>query len=269
MKKFFDKQRGCLIYVNKEADEQYWDQLWKKEKQSVTYDKGPKILNNFVCKETQNYLPKGSVVLEGGCGLALNSWNLYKLGYQPIALDYAKETIAFLNESIPEVNSICGDVRNLDLDNDSIDGYWSLGVIEHFYEGYDPIIKEMTRVIKPDGYLFLTFPHMSLLRKLKGKLSFYSPWKETEENLKDFYQFALDEKKVILDLEQYGFKAIAIKNEDGFKGLKDESYLGRGILQKIYKSNSLFARIVRYGIQNFFSWFSSHIILIVLKKQKI
>jgi len=38
--------------------------------------------------------------------------------------------------------------------NNFFDGYWTLGVIEHFWEGYNQIIEEAKRVIKPGDIYF-------------------------------------------------------------------------------------------------------------------
>ena len=44
------------------------------------------------------------------------------------------------------------DLDDLPVEDESVDGYWSLGVIEHFYDGYGEILSEMHRVIKRDGF---------------------------------------------------------------------------------------------------------------------
>ena len=48
-----------------------------------------------------------------------------------------------------------------------------LGVIEHFYDGYEDVLDEIYRVIKDRGYLFLVFL-ICLFRKLKGSIKFLS-----------------------------------------------------------------------------------------------
>ena len=81
----------------------------------------------------------------------------------------------------------CQDVRNLNFDDGFFDGYWSLGVIEHFYEGYERIIKEVNRVIKRNGFVFLTFPSLSFLRKFKSKWGLYVDYHESINGLKIVY----------------------------------------------------------------------------------
>ena len=95
-----------------------------------------------------------------------------------------------------------GDVRSLELESDSIDGYWSIGVIEHFYEGYSDISREMHRGLRSGGYVFLSFPSMNPLRKIKGKLGLYQDFNENKIN--DFYQFCLDPDDVIKNFQSLG-----------------------------------------------------------------
>lgn len=98
---------------------------------------------------------------------------------------------------------ICRDVRKLDFLYNYFAGYWSIGVIEHLSSGYDDIAKEMSRVIKPGGYLFLSFPYMSYLRRLKSKSRMYIEFlNQTHHN---FYQFALNAIPVIHYFERLGF----------------------------------------------------------------
>ena len=68
---------------------------------------------------------------------------------------------------MPDLNIDFGDVRSLPYKKSSFDGIWSLGVIEHNWDGYDQILREAHRVLRSGGYFFLAFPSFSPLRKLK------------------------------------------------------------------------------------------------------
>ena len=72
-----------------------------------------------------------------------------------------------MNKIDPNLNIKFSDVKHLFLEDNSVAGYWSLGVIEHFWDGYSEISNEMLRVIKPEGFLFITHPYISSLRRLK------------------------------------------------------------------------------------------------------
>jgi len=266
MKCYYDPQNNRLVYVECQANEDYWDNHWKKQNVISLYKpKVPKF--NFVVNITKKYLPRGSLILEGGAGLAHNSWYLHLAGYRTIALDFAQKTVMFLKQHRPEVCLLLGDVRDLPLKDESVDGYWSLGVIEHFYEGYGVILSEMHRAIKKGGYLFLTFPHMSKLRKTKAKRGLYKEWTENRDLIVDFYQFALDENQVSRKLENYGFKLIHKRYVAGLKGLKDEIRYGKNLLQDIYKGESLKTRLIKKALDVLLSPWSSHMIFLVFKKQ--
>ncbi len=64
-------------------------------------------------------------------------------GYQSAGVDFAKETIERVKEIIPKLDVRVGDVRDLQFPDNYLTGYWSLGVIEHFWDGYYDILEEM------------------------------------------------------------------------------------------------------------------------------
>ena len=81
------------------------------------------------------------------------------------------------------------------------DPYYSGGVIEHFVDGYQDIISEMYKALKQDGVLIVAFPFMSVARKrLVRNLPLVC-----EDDMADFYQYALDPDEVISDIKRLGF----------------------------------------------------------------
>lgn len=263
--RYYEPHNNRLIYIESRASENYWDDHWRGIDASKIYRPSVPPFN-FVVNTTRKYLPKNSLILEGGAGLALNCWYLYLADYRTIAIDFAPKTIAFLKKNRPEVCPVLGDVRNLSIANESVDGYWSLGVIEHFYDGYGTILNEMHRVIKEDGYLFLTFPHMSKLRQFKAQKGAYEKWRGDGTQAVDFYQFALDDHRVINDFENNGFKLVRKSSFDALKGLKDEIKTGRGWLQNLYNGRTLKDRISIRLFDLVLSYWSSHMALLVFKK---
>jgi len=247
MNRYYDKQNNRLVYVGNKSNSEYWDMHWDKYTINKMY---PAFVSPFdyVINTTKKYLPLNSKILEGGCGV-----------------DYAKKTVDLVNKIKPELNIKFGDVQNLEFDDHTFDGYWSFGVIEHFYHGYERILLEMKRVIKPNGYLFVTFPHMCKLRKIKAHRNKYEEWSETEDNISNFYQFALDESKLIEQFEKEGFAFIGKQHLSGIKGIKDEIRFLNKPLQRIYSSKIFLALVVSKIISTVFNRFSSHSILVIFK----
>ena len=261
MKVFFQENLNRLVYIDKEATNVFWDELWNNENFEAIVKSTP---NSYVAKETKRYLKKESLILEGGCGRGQHVYSLSVNGFNVKGLDFAKNTVEKLKPILPGMIDL-GDVRKMSYEASSFDGYWSLGVIEHFYDGYDDIFQEAYRVLKPSGYFFLAFPSMSIFRRLKSKLGLYDLWVDSKEN-DGFYQFALDQDQVIKELEDLGFVVLKTKGLDGLKGLKDEIKFGRKLLSRIYNAKSLPLKIIRALLIYPLNFFSNHSILIIAQK---
>ena len=174
---------------------------------------------------TRSYLkPEDGVILEGGCGMGIHVAALRNLGYEAIGVDFAKKTVEMLNGIAPELDIRLGDVRALPLESESFAGYWSLGVIEHFWTGYHDIAREMYRVLRPGGYLFLAFPYMNCVRRRwkSPSLRIFPRW-SGEQRAADFYQFALNPATVRTDFEALGFKLVEIRPVLGRQGMQEDA----------------------------------------------
>ena len=264
--KFYDENNKRLIMIEDKATPSHWDKHWEVNNfiQRVKLGRDNRLVKKF----TERFLRKGSKVLEGGCGIGQNVYGLKNWGYDEYGVDYAKNTVNRIKNEFPELKIFNQDVRKLDFPNNFFDGYWSLGVIEHFWEGYDKVLVEMKRVIKPKGYLFLTFPYMSPLRKLKVKLDLYNKLNEEETDLNKFYQFILDENKVIEDFKKHKFNLILKYPYSATKGLKDEILLLNEPLAKAYNSQIIIAKGIRFLISFFLSKICSHGVLLVLQNNE-
>lgn len=261
--KVYLTDKNCLAYFEQKASKEYWDSHWAKLDLG-NYVKSCTNDGIFV-DSVKKHLPKNSILLEGGSGMGNVMNALIYNGYRAVGVDYAKKTVEMLNKEIPEFDVRVGDVRKLEIEDNNFDGYISGGVIEHFWEGYQDIISEMYRVLKPGGKLFVTFPYMSPIRRLKAKLGRYPKTTMNEMNLSDdFYQFGLDSNHVIKDLENLGFKLIEKSPKDGLKGFKDEVTVFKKFLQPIYDGNKY--QFSRKWLDFIFRPFASHVVLLVLEK---
>jgi len=266
-KLLYDTKLKRLLFFKTKANSDFWDKHWKKYdlKKSITKSKN----NNFIIKNTKKFLKTGRI-LEGGCGRGDKVYCLQENGYDAYGVDYALKTIEKIKTALPELKVSVADVRKLPFEDNFFDGYWSLGVIEHFYEGYLDILKEMKRVVRKGGYIFLTFPYMSPLRKLKAKLGLYKKLDKNKINKNEFYQYALNPESVIKTFQKYGFTFKYQKSWDGIKGFKDEVTLLKTPLQKLYdyKRKKSIIRKVRKAVNNLLKPFASHMMLLIFKNSR-
>lgn len=124
----------------------------------------------------------------------------------------------------------------------------------------------MARVLKKNGFLFLSFPWMSPLRKIKARLNLYPLWKENPDLRKNFYQFALDANQVKKDMEKKGLIFIAQHYLDGTKGLKDECGIFKPVLQKLYDSQNSAMKGANLLLSLIFSRIAAHSLLCIFQK---
>ncbi len=260
----FLPDRQALAFYREKATPEFWDKHWSAT-DLQTILRNSKDDGLFV-PMVKKYLPKESVVLEGGCGMGHIVHALQYQGYQAIGIDFASGTIKNIKEAVPELDVRVGDVFDLPLENNSLDGYISGGVIEHFWNGYTPILKEMQRTLKIGGYLFITFPYMSPLRRLKVALRMY-PFNESsmlDDKQDDFYQFALTIENFQADMKALGFQLKERLTIDGIKGFKDEVALFKPYLQQVYDGKR--GQRLRPYYNQFLLPFASHCAFLVFQK---
>jgi SAM-dependent methyltransferase len=267
--RFYDRNNCRIIHTDSSPTPEFWDSHWQKNLLSQEVILG--IKPTFVSRITEKYLkPKDGIILEGGCGQATHVASLSYRGYQCIGIDNANKTISAIKKVSPDLDVRYGNVRELPFEKNKFIGYWSLGVIEHFWEGYEKVGHEIARVLKPGGLLFLTFPYMSPIRKLKAHLNLYPIWKGGSKPI-DFYQFVLDHRSVISNFEKWGFELLNLKPLDGIKGTKSEIHFLYGGLQQFYdyQGRSKIVRGMRFFLSSTLAQVAGHIVLLIFKRSSI
>jgi ubiquinone/menaquinone biosynthesis C-methylase UbiE len=118
------------------------------------------------------YTPRYGKVLEAGCGLGRYNFYLSRLGIEIIGLDFSEETIEFLNDWKGkhgyDNEFVVGDVKKLGFNDNSLCGYLSFGVVEHFIEGPHKPISEAYRVLQSGGIAIISTPSPSWSKFYQG-----------------------------------------------------------------------------------------------------
>lgn len=267
--KYYDPSRKQLVYIREEPTPDYWDRHWNAANIRRRVLRPRKY--SYVVRITKKYLkPSDGPILEGGCGLGFHVESLGMNGYKCIGIDNAVKTVRALQRNIPELDIRLGDVRKLSFPDNYFAGYWSIGVIEHFWDGYNDIAEEMSRVIEPDGYLFLSFPYMSWYRKVSAKLGSYKEF--NNQNVDSFYQFALNAEDVITNFEKMGFRLIKRKPRGILYGIRDEITPLSPIVDCITKrsNENTFTKAFYSGLESImsaaFGFIFGHVVLLVFRR---
>ena len=274
--KFLEKKKTRLLIFKKNLSNQHWDNHWSNFWHQNIGEIYKASSKSIVCRITKGFLkPKDGPILEGGCGLGIHVHSLRSLNYNIIGIDLAEKTIKMVNKYMPYLQIKLADVQNIPYPDKYFVGYWSLGVIEHFFKGYLQILNEMKRVIKNEGFLFITFPYMSPFRILKSKLKLYktiSFTKNTNRISNHFYQYIFNKKYVINAIEAKGFELKYSETKSGLKGFKDEiffmKFFFRRFIKLIFENRNKVLALFKAILDKFLSKFFGHSILLVFQKSK-
>ena len=187
---------------------------------------GTALREKVICSAIQALeLPKGSHGLDAGCGIGLPALSLAKaIGADGriTGLDTAPELLAFGEEAVKQaglsdqIQFQEGDVNSIPFDEDSFNWAWSADCIGYSAWENPSILKELMRVVRPGGNIFILawssqqiLPGYALLEaRLNATCSGYLPF------LKD------------KNPEQHFLRAPRWFQEAGLKEIKAQTFVG-------------------------------------------
>lgn len=193
--------------------QEVWTEEWKK----VSIESEIQMWDFFGARPwILKYVPRYGKVIEAGCGLGRYVFLLDRLGITIEGLDFSSETIKAVNCWKMQRNFNTsfkeGNITELPYPNDSLSGYLSFGVIEHFKEGPHVPLKEAYRVLKPGGIAIFTTPSKSwfyyyykiksnlriIIKKFIGKKYAKPPFFQYWYSLKQLEEFIVNEGFIIV-----------------------------------------------------------------------
>jgi len=109
---------------------------------------------------------RGARILESGCGTG--RWMAYfeTLGNRVVGLDDSPGPLGVARRHAPTMPLVRGNALASPFADESFDAVLSSYVAEHFDGGPEPLLRELRRVLKPGGLLFVVVPYNNLLRRL-------------------------------------------------------------------------------------------------------
>jgi SAM-dependent methyltransferase len=193
-----------------ERTRQSWEDIWK-QKSSIADEldvlKQPRTRDQFNLFPL--YLSRDGYILEAGSGLGATMVVLREQGFKLIGLDYAEQALQQSRAHDPTLPLQVGDVHALPYADNSLFGYLSFGVFEHFAHGMLPALREAYRVLVPGGTLVLTIPYPNLVHlgvRTRRKLMRQSVLTDD-----DFYESTYRRVDLERALETVGFEVVLAK----------------------------------------------------------
>src|SRR6266566_4016475 len=124
----------------------------------------------FISRHLDRHAPRqpGSVVLDYGCGSGEGISRLLRINPKArcIAVDVASSALELTRGRAPNIELFAvTDGGALPVPSSSVDFVISVEVIEHIYDT-ETAFREIARVLRPGGQLFLTTPYHGLIKNL-------------------------------------------------------------------------------------------------------
>ena len=145
-------------------EEVAWTEHWSESKQLSNsqrffsfYRKA--VFAKAVAHFVDRYLPQAGLLVEAGSGTSETSMLIDKrAGARTlVALDLIRPVLERCHPAMDV--RVCGDIFRLPFQDNSLDGIWNVGVMEHFtHEQIDAILREFRRTLKPGSRIVLLWP---------------------------------------------------------------------------------------------------------------
>jgi SAM-dependent methyltransferase len=141
-----------------------WTEHWSADKQETAAQRFFSVYRQAVFARTvryftSRYFSTQGVFVEAGSGTSETSARIDKRAGDRllVALDLIPEVLERCHSSMDI--RMCGDIFRLPFKDESIEGIWNVGVMEHFtHEQIDSILREFRRTLKVGGRVILLWP---------------------------------------------------------------------------------------------------------------
>ena len=161
------------------------------------------------------HLPRNAPILDAGCGLA--RWVIYlrQRGYRVYGVDRAHAALVQAQRASP-LPLCAADTLQLPLKDEVLGGIISLGVVEHVLTGPVPSLRELRRVLKPNGVALVAVPYNNPWRRvLLNHLRRLRDWQKRRAGLQlDFAEYRFSARELAAFLQQAGFEVLSVHADD-------------------------------------------------------
>jgi len=212
--------------------QEHWHQLSDNELRHVL--RPTKYLWPSLKRVLLRWLPKDGIVLDAGCGMGHMVRRLRLNGLNCVGLDYVVPSLIHSKAICSGLPLVGGDILQLPFPDRVFTGLLSIGVFEHFEDGPEAALKEITRVLKPGGIACLTVPYENKFRRHLPTVS----EKEAVSQGLEFYQYYFTPSLLKAEMERVGLQSLATFSPyDVFKGLHEHTQWFKNLVRWIPKSN--------------------------------
>jgi 2-polyprenyl-3-methyl-5-hydroxy-6-metoxy-1,4-benzoquinol methylase len=151
--------------MQEENREKYYEKYWQRNDAPPTQDPLSKKRLEIFLKEIKKY-PGIKKILDVGCGDGRISKALKEAGFNVVGLDISRTAIEKAKQNFRGIDFlVASPEEKLPFEDENFDSVYCTEVIEHLYDTA-VALKEITRVLKKEGLLFISTPYHGFLKNL-------------------------------------------------------------------------------------------------------
>lgn len=144
---------------------QEWDTYWAKDQKAYNtiYDGVAVFYRKYIIKPYlrryfNKYFTHDSVILHAGCGGGQVEEG-FDESFNIIGMDISCNALSLYSRCHDHSSLILGDITTIGIKDETIDGVYNLGVMEHFSEDkIHTIFREFHRIVKKNGIIVVFWP---------------------------------------------------------------------------------------------------------------
>jgi len=141
--------------------------LWSQDWRTETVREGVELCKlETITPIVLKWLPRGSKILEAGCGSGRWVAFLGEHGMDVIGIDYCVEGLQLLKRESADAQVAAALVQTMPFRDSTFSAVFSHGVVEHIEDGPLTALREARRVLVSGGLLLLVVPYNNFFRRL-------------------------------------------------------------------------------------------------------
>lgn len=201
-----------LIVKSKEQTiKEFWASYWDR------VDRDPDRISDdsiYPLFPVAKYVKPEWRILEAGCGMGRVFKHYFYQRQEIIGLEYDGGCLKKLRQENPDFLLLHADARAMPLKDETMDLVMGFGLVSSIEQGYQEVLYEMNRVLKPGGMICASVVSHNALRSLQNCLYWLQHFVRTvslQEGNRSFYARAYRPVEWAHSLERAGFEVLGIE----------------------------------------------------------
>ena len=203
--------------------------IWHNKNLSMNFSRAEESFNN----EVLNILGvrAGQILLDVGCGKGCFCISANNRGVQVVGVDFSEVALDYAKSLKQNIEFILADAHFLPCKDQFFDYVVCLGSLEHFSDK-EKVLKEISRVLKPDGQVFMFLPNSYFLGHIYMVLKTGKPPDEAGQGFSEDFNTSKGWKNL---LEENGFRILYLRKYNTILGSNKFSPFIKFIYNRIIK----------------------------------